>query len=126
MLLEQAYMPPLEGDDDLSSDAAATRSYMTYLLEFLADLEGGTAEGTAGSVPVSINFAGGPTLDLATTVLPGVTSDGEDSVRFVATRAMPASTGVVSTIITCPQSVVAADPDYFEQAIAELYIIPAP
>ena len=127
MILEQAYMPPaLEGYDDFSSDAVATQSYLTYLLEYFAELEGGTTAGTPGSVPVSINFVGGPTMDLATSTLPGMTLDGGPGVRHIATRAMPLSSGVVSAIITCPQTVLDADPAYFQEAVAELFILPSP
>ncbi len=126
MILEQAYMPPLGGDDDLSSDAAATQSHMAYLLDFLADLEGGTADGEAGTVPPSVPFPGGPTPDFATTTLLGTTTGGEDGTRMVATRAMPAGTGVGSTIITCPRTLVDAEPGYFLQTPAEMYVLPAP
>ncbi|WP_422390559.1 hypothetical protein [Arthrobacter sp. N1] len=126
LLLEQAYMPPLDGDDDLLSDAPATSSYMVYLLEFFADLEGGTIEGQAGTVPLSINFAGGPTVDLSTTTLPGLTLEGDTGVRYIATRAMPASEGVVSAVMTCPQAVLDADPAFFSEAMARLYILPTP
>lgn len=126
LLLEQAYMPPLEGDGDLLSDAPATSSYMVYLLEFFADLEGGPTGGEAGTVPLSINFAGGPTMDLSTTTLPGLTLEGDTGVRYVATRAMPASEGVVSAVMTCPQAVLDADPAFFSEAMAQLYILPTP
>ncbi|MDQ0735981.1 hypothetical protein [Arthrobacter agilis] len=125
MTLEQAFMESLEGDEDLTSDATATLSYMTVLLDYFAELEGVGTDGIAGTVPLGIDVPGAPTLELATTTLPGLTLDGQEGVRFVATRAMPASGGVVSTIITCP-SAVAADPAYFEQVVEGLFILPTP